>query len=461
MRLNKQLHIAILLIAAGSWFSCNVMKPYTPPGITQSNLYRDAGTSDTNTIATLHWREIFTDTLLQQLIEAGIKNNLDLQVAYSRMRQADASYRQSRLALFPAVNADASATFAGASNTVNTQRNITSQVYTAEVTANWEADIWGKLRSSKRANLAAFLQAGANARAVQTALVAEIANNYYLLLSLDEKLKITQQTVVNREATVEVMKALKIADVVTGAAVVQSEASRYAAEVTIPDLKQSIRETENQLCILLGVPSGPIARDSLNDQLPIMLLKTGVPMQLLANRPDIQEAEYNLRYYFQLANVARAQFYPSLNISASGGYSAYRSFTGPGSFVSNLVAGLTQPIFNQGINKARLKIAREQQQQAALGFQSAVLTAGQEVSNALFSYQTAMDKSNTRRLQLLNLQKSVEYTQELVRYGFANYTEVLNAQQSLLQAQLQQINDHLQRLQSIVYLYRALGGGWQ
>lgn len=461
MRLKKQSYIAILLIVTGTWFSCNIMKPYTPPGITQPNLYRDISTSDTNTIATLHWREIFTDTLLQQLIEAGIKNNLNLQVAYSRMRQASATYQQSRMALFPAINSDASATFAGASNTVNTQRSITNQVYNAEVTANWEADIWGKLRSTKRANLAAFLQAGANARAVQTGLVSDIANNYYLLLSLDEKLRITQETVVNWEATVEVMKALKIADVVTGAAVVQSEASRYAAEVTIPDLKQSIRETENQLSILLGVPSGPVARDSLGAQLPVMLLKTGVPMQLLANRPDIQEAEYNLRYYFQLTNVARAHFYPALTISASGGYSAYQSFTGPGSFVSNLVAGLSQPIFNQGINKARLKVAREQQQQAALGFQTAVLTAGQEVSNALFSYQTAMAKSNTRRLQLLNLQKSVDYTQELVRYGFANYTEVLNAQQSLLLAQLQQINDHLQQLQSIVHLYRALGGGWQ
>lgn len=447
--------LAIMLSA------CHIVRPYQSPGIADKNLYRDVTTTDTNTIATLHWKDIFTDTLLQQLITEGIRNNLDLQVAWSRMRQAAASYSQSRQALYPAVNADASAAFNGASNQKNTGRTVTPQQYGVELTAAWEADIWGKLRSSRRAALASLLQATANAQAVQTALIANIANNYYNLMALDQQLKITQQTVVNWQATVEVMKELKKADVVTGAAVVQSEASRYAAEVTIPDLKQSIRETENTLNLLLGRIGGPVVRSSIDNQQPIMLLKTGVPAQLLANRPDVQAAEYNLRYYFELTNVARTYFYPALTISASGGFTSYVSLTGPGSWLSNLTAGLAQPLFNQGINRTRLKVAQEQQQQAALGFRTAVLTAGQEVSNALFSYQTAQEKTNSRRLQLQNLQLSVDYTQELVRYGFANYTEVLNAQQSLLSAQLNKINDHLQQLQSIVFLYRALGGGWK
>ncbi|MGO4291228.1 efflux transporter outer membrane subunit [Chitinophaga sp. RAB17] len=441
--------------------ACHIVRPYQSPGIADKNLYRDATTTDTNTIATLHWKDIFTDTLLQQLITTGIGNNLDLQVAWSRMRQAAASYSQSRQALYPAVNADASAAFNGASNQKNTGRTVMPQQYGVELTAAWEADIWGKLRSSRRAALASLLQATANAQAVQTALIANIANNYYNLMALDQQLKITQQTVVNWQATVEVMKELKKADVVTGAAVVQSEASRYAAEVTIPDLKQSIRETENTLNLLLGRVGGPVVRSSIDNQQPIMLLKTGVPAQLLANRPDVQAAEYNLRYYFELTNVARTYFYPALTISASGGFTSYFSLTGPGSWLSNLTAGLAQPLFNQGINRTRLKVAQEQQQQAALGFRTAVLTAGQEVSNALFSYQTAQEKANSRRLQLQNLQLSVDYTQELVRYGFANYTEVLNAQQSLLSAQLNKINDHLQQLQAIVFLYRALGGGWK
>ncbi|RFS19365.1 TolC family protein [Chitinophaga silvatica] len=459
MHLHKK-NTAFIVIAV-CFASCHIMKPYTSPGIKETNLYRDINTTDTNTIATLHWKDIFTDTLLQQLIEKGIQNNLDLKAAWSRMRQAEASYKQSRLILYPAVNGTATATIAGASNSINTNKSVTPQQYTIEATANWEADIWGKLRSTRDANLALFLQANANARAVQTALVASIASNYYTLLALDQQLSITEQTVISWQATVEVMKALKIADVVTSAAVVQSEASRYAAEVTIPDLKQSIRETENELSLLLGIPSTAIERDSINNQVPIMLLKTGIPAQLLANRPDVQAAEYNLRYYFKLTNVARAYFYPSVTIGATGGLTAYQSITGPASWISNLTGGLLQPIFNQGQNIARLKIAQEQQQQAALNFQSTVLTAGQEVSNALYTYQTALEKGNSRRLQLLNLNKSVEYTQELVRYGFANYTEVLNAQQSLLLAQLQQVNDKLQQLNAIVFLYRALGGGWR
>jgi outer membrane protein, multidrug efflux system len=441
--------------------ACHIVRPYRSPDITDNRLYRDVSTTDTNTIATLHWKEIFTDTLLQQLIAEGIQNNLDLQVAWSRMRQAEANYSQSRQALYPSVNADANAAVAGASNQAGTGRSVVPQQYSVGLSAAWEVDIWGKLRSSRRAELAALLQATANAQAVQTGLIANIANNYYYLLALDQKLQITQQTVINWQATVEVMKELKKADVVTGAAVVQSEASRYAAEVTIPDLKQSIRETENTLNLLLGHVAGPIVRDTIDSQQPIMLLKTGVPAQLLANRPDVRAAEYNLRYNFELTNVARTYFYPALTISASGGYTSYFSLTGPGSWLSNLAGGLTQPIFNQGINKARLKVAQEQQQQAALNFRTAVLTAGQEVSNALYSYHTAQEKADSRRLQLKNLQLSVEYTQELVRYGFANYTEVLNAQQSLLSAQLNKVNDHLQQLQSIVYLYRALGGGWK
>lgn len=460
MKLRTQ-YILLIASLAGLLSACRITRPYQPPGIADKNLYRDVAATDTNTLATLHWKEIFTDTLLQRLIAEGIRNNLDLQTAWSRMREAEASYSQSRQALYPAVNAGASAAFAGASSQQRVGKTVTPQQYGAELTATWEADIWGKLRSSKRANLASLLQATANAQAVQTALVADIANTYYNLLALDKQLRITQQTVVNWEATVEVMKELKKADVVTSAAVVQSDASRYAAEVTIPDLKQSIRETENQLNLLLGRVPGPVTRSSIDVQQPVMLLKTGVPAQLLANRPDVAAAEYNLRYYFELTNVARTYFYPALTISASGGYTSYLSLTGPGSWVSNLLAGLTQPVFNQGLNKARLKIAQEQQQQAALGFRTAVLTAGQEVSNALYSYQTAIEKADSRRLQLQNLEKSVEYTQELVRYGFANYTEVLNAQQSLLSAQLQRINDHLQQLQAVVYLYRALGGGWK
>jgi multidrug efflux system outer membrane protein len=331
------------------------------------------------------------------------------------------------------------------------------------VNASWEVDLWGKLKSSKRAALASLLQNQAYSRIVQTSLVAGIANYYYNLEALDQELKITEESVKNWISTVGVMKALKEADVVTEAAVVQSEASRYAAEVTIPDLKQLIKQTENVLSILLGRAPGLIARSELSEQKQSDLLYSGIPAQLLSNRPDVQEAELNFRYNFELVNVARTYFYPTLTISASGGFSGYSisNLFNPASLIGNIAAGLTQPIFNQGINKARLKVAEEGQRQALLNFQNVLLIAGQEVSDDMASYQSTIEKTSLRDSQIVNLQKSVEYTQLLVRYSSANYTEVLTAQQNLLSAQLNQVGDRLQQLQSVVNLYRDLGGGWK
>jgi outer membrane protein TolC len=221
--------------------------------------------------------------------------------------------------------------------------------------------------------------------------------------------------------------------------------------------------TENALSILLGRSPGTIQRSALNAQKPVTLLNTGVPAQLLSNRPDVQQAELNFRYNFELTNVARTYFYPSLVISASGGFNgaSVSSLFTPGSMVGSIAAGLTQPIFNQGINRARLRVAREAQLQALLAFQNIVLVAGQQVSDDLSAYQSTLQKTNLRDNEILNLQKAVDYTQQLVRYSSANYTEVLTAQQSLLSAQLNQVNDRLQQLQSIVNLYRDLGGGWK
>ncbi|UPK72903.1 efflux transporter outer membrane subunit [Chitinophaga filiformis] len=453
--------ILITVIVMAGITSCSVTKQYTPQQTAVKGLYRDNDETDTTNMASLHWKEIFTDTLLQQLISTGINQNLNLQAAYSRIRQAAAAYEQSRLQFLPALSADPTAAFAGSSDPQSIGKAVTNSLYQTTLTASWEADIWGKLKSAKRASLANLLQAEANARAIQTSLVAGIASSYYTLLALDQQLAITQESVKNWQKTVDIMKELKTANTVTGAAIVQSEASKYAVSVTIPDLKRSIRETENQLNLLLGNVPGPVSRTTLDSQHPVTLLQTGVPAQLLANRPDVEAAEHNLRYYFELTNVARTYFYPSLTLSASAGYASMSSFWGVGSWLSNLTAGLSQPVFNQGVNKARLRAAREQQQQAALNFKNTVLTAGEDVSNAIYSYQMAGQKAADRNLQLENLRKSVEYTQELVRYGFANYTEVLTAQQNLLIAQLNKVSDREQQLLAIVSLYRALGGGWR
>ncbi|HWJ30521.1 MAG TPA: efflux transporter outer membrane subunit [Flavisolibacter sp.] len=461
--MSSKLIFYTVMILIGGTTSCKVIKPYQPPSEQLNGLYRDVNTSDTTSIADFHYEDIFTDTILQNLIREGIQKSLNLQIAYTRIQQAQAYFEQSRLAFYPSLNASLSATSARVTNSQINNRISSAQQYQVGLSTSWEADIWGRLRSTKRANLAALLQSEAAARAVQTDLVGNIANYYYSLLALDRELAITQMTVQNWISTVNIMKALKEAAIVTGAAVVQSEASRYAAEVTIPDIKQNIRETENALSILLARNPGPVERSRLEDQHPVSLLQTGVPALLLSNRPDVQAAEYNYRYTFELTNVAPTYFYPSLTITASGGLAALNIsnlFT-PGALIGSITGGLTQPIFSQGANRARLKAAQAQQNEALFTFRNTLLTAGQEVSNFLSSYQTALEKTNARDSQLVNLQKSVEYTQELVRYSSANYTEVITAQQSLLAAQLNQVGDRLQQLQAIVNLYRALGGGWK
>jgi multidrug efflux system outer membrane protein len=443
--------------------SCSVTKPYQAPVIGRQDLYRDQSSNDTTNLANLHWTEIFSDTLLQNLIREGIDNNLDLKIAYSRIQQAQSYFEQSRLAFTPVLSADISGLAGKQSNNKNTTSSTSTHLYQLNVNAGWEADLWGKLKSSKRAALASLLQSEAYSRSIQTGLVAAIANYYYSLEALDQELMITEESVKNWISTVDIMKALKEADVVTEAAVVQSEASRYAAQVTIPDLKQLVLQTENALSILLGREPGPIKRTELSQQRPGNILLTGVPAQLLSNRPDVQEAELNFRYNFELTNIARTYFYPDLTISASGGFSgpSISTLFSPTSLIGSIAAGLAQPIMNQGINRTRLKVAQEGQLQALLTFQNIVLTAIQEVSNDMASYQSTIEKTSLRDSQIVNLQKAVEYTQLLVRYSSANYTEVLTAQQNLLSAQLGQVNDRLQQLQATLNLYRDLGGGWK
>ena len=455
---NNYVAFVCLLVTLGA---CNVAKTYKAPKDVSPNLYRNNSNGDTTNLGFLSYKQVFTDTILQGLIGIGIIKNPNLQIAYTRIKQADALYLQSGAALLPALNSNAGITVAKLSEAQGFGIRNSATQYQIGLSSSWEADIWGRLRSNRRANFASLLQTEAAAKAVQTGLIAAIANFYYTLLALDQQLVITQQTVYNWDTTVNTIKELKKAAIVTEAAVVQSEAQRYAAEVTIPDLKQQILETENALSILLGNDPAAIRRGKITEQQTLSVLQTGVPAQLLANRPDVQQAELQFRNNFELTNVARASFYPTLSITASSGLSAFSfaNFLGVGGFGASIGAGLLQPIFNQRNNRTRLLVAEAQQQGAFLNFQNTLLNAGREVSNAVSLHQTAMDKMLVRTHQLNSLQLSVEYSQELLRYGFANYTEVINARQSLLQAQLGGVNDRLQQLQATVDLYRALGGG--
>ncbi len=447
----------------------------------QGQLFRDTtasnsttnnnfNTADTSSIATLPYTQLFSDTVLQNLIAEGISQNMDLKIAMQRMNEAFASFRQSKAAFYPSV--DANAAYSRSKQSVASLNfppdiantfQLTTSNYQLYFSSSWEADIWGKLKSAKRAAFANWLQSDAAKRTIQTQLVATIAGYYYQLLSLDEQLKITEQTVKNRITDVATMKALKESAVVTGAAVVQSEANLAAAEVIIPDLKRSIRETENALSVLLARTPGNIQRSSLEGQIVYQNLTTGVSSLLLKNRPDVQGAELSFRTAFENTNVARTYFYPQLTLTAQGGASSLQiKDLFNMSLFYNIVAGLTQPVFHQGINKARLRIALSQQKEAYYSYQQTLLNAGEEVSNALYAYQTSLEKQSSRTRQIDALEKAVDYTKQLLQYSSAtNYTDVLTSEQFLLSAQLSGINDKLQQLQAVVDVYRALGGGWQ
>nr|MBC7613822.1 efflux transporter outer membrane subunit [Pseudopedobacter sp.] len=459
--------IGILMLG---FSACKVTKTYqTPKFAGTDSLFRDKiGFTDTTNLANLPYQDLFADPMLQSLIEEGLQQNLDLRSAIERMNNAAAQLRLSKVAYLPILNLDLSASENKQSQAAlnfppGVNINTQTQLFKAQLSSSWEIDVWGKLGSAKRAALASFLQTDAAKRAVQTQLISDIANNYYLLLALDKQLKITEQTLQNRIKAVETVKALKDAAILNGAAVVQSEANRYAAEVTLPDLKRSIRETENTLDILLAKPGGTIRRGNLDDQQAIVDLKTGIPSQLLKNRPDIQQSEFAFETAYENTNLARTYFYPSLTLTANGGLSSLTiKNLFDNSIFYSVIGGLTQPIFNKGLNKARLASAKAAQQEAYYGFQKTLLTAGTEVSNYLYAYETAQEKQAFRSKQIDALTKSVDYTTQLLKYSAAtNYTDVLTSEQALLTAQLNGVNDQLQKFQAVVNLYRALGGGWK
>ena len=466
---NSSNKYILMVIAAVLLSACSITKKYERPAtLATDKLYRDQASADSTTIANMPWQSVFKDEKLNALIQKGLNNNLNLKNAIENIIQAQASLRQSKLAYYPTLNLEGSAnrnkqSKAGLNFPPGIDINTLTTTYRLGLSTSWEADIWGKLSSSKRAALASYLATDAAKQAVQTQLIADIANNYFLLLAYDKQLKITEETLETRVKGVETIKALKEGAIVTGAAVVQSEANLHAAEVLIPDIKRSIRETENALNILLGQAPAPIERGELETQTVPENLAVGLPSQLLQNRPDVREAEYNFRVAFESTNLAKTYFYPSLTLTASGGFSnlELKDFFTNSIFYS-IIGGLTQPIFNQGLNKMRLTTAQSQQLQAYNNFQQSLLVAGQEVSNALYSYEMAVDKQESREKQIAALEKAVDFTQQLLEYSSAtNYTDVLTSEQNLLSAQLSGINDNLQKLQAVVNLYRALGGGWK
>ena len=342
-------------------------------------------------------------------------------------------------------------------------KNAATKTYSLPVTASWQVDLFGQLLNSKRNAQVTLKQTKAYRQAVQTQVISNIANMYYTLMMLDRQLEITKSTAEILKKNAETMEAMKDAAMynINSTGVEQSKAAYAQVLASIPDIEQSIRETENALSTFLGEAPHAIKRGTLEAQVLPTELSAGVPIQLLSNRPDVKAAEMALASCYYNTNSARAAFYPQITLSGSAGWtnSAGSAIINPGKLLASAVGSLTQPLFYRGQNIARLKAAKAQEESAKLSFQQALLNAGSEVSNALSLYQKTSEKVESRRLQVESAKKASEDTKELFNLGTSTYLEVLSAQQSYLSAQISQVSDCFDQMQAVVSLYQALGGG--
>lgn len=447
--------IIIITLATCVLSGCGIYKPYSRPEVVSDELYRDAASEDSLSLASLAWQELFTDESLRSLIQQGLKQNTDLRIAHTRVEAAEAILMNARLSYLPSVSLSPE----GGLSSLDGAK--AGKSYNLAASASWEIDIFGKLTNAKRGARAALEQSRAYKQAVQTQLVATIANSYYTLLMLDRQLSINERTLENWEKTVTTLEALKLAGKSNDAAVLQARANRMTLEASVLTIRKSIHDTENSLSVLLAMPPQSIERGKLEEQTFPEDLSVGVPVQLLAGRPDVRQAEYNLAQAFYATAAARSAFYPSITLSGSAGWTNNGGgvILNPGSWLMNAVASLTQPLFNRGTNIANLRVAKAQQEEAALSFQQSILNAGKEVNDALIQWQTAQGRIDIGMQQIETLQEAVRKTELLMRYSSTNYLEVLTAQQSLLAAELTQAQDTFDKIQGVINLYHALGGG--
>lgn len=460
-------HFKYILILGGSFMlqSCFVAKNYERPNIKTEDLYRtEVVVKDTASMADISWKELFKDPILQGYIQRGLQNNFDIRIALQNIAAAEANLKQRKAAYFPTIGFNGSWTFQEVSANGQFGGVIDrAEQYQLAGNLSWEADIWGKIRSNKRAANAQYLQTIAANQAVKTQVITGIASIYYQLLTLDAQLKIAEQTLENRNKSVETIQALKEAGQVTEVAVKQTEAQKLATEIIIEDLKYNITILENTMSILLGENVQKIERSTFEEQELNPEIKIGVPAQLLSRRPDVIAAEYGLVSAFELVNVSRSNFYPSLTITATGGLQSldFGELFTANSLFANIVAGLTQPIFNQRQIRTQHEITKANQQKALIQFEQALKTAGKEVSDALANYRNETRKIQIREQQVETLKKASEYSEELLAYGLANYLEVLTAKDNALNSELNLIDNRYKQFNAIITLYRALGGGWE
>ncbi|SHL76703.1 efflux transporter, outer membrane factor (OMF) lipoprotein, NodT family [Chryseobacterium carnipullorum] len=467
LNIIKGITFSVAILAAVS--SCMARKEYErPKNVVDEKLFRtDMLPADSANIANISWKEIFTDPILQGHISKALENNLDIRIALQSITSAEAYLKQSKAAYEPTLTVGPGYTFQTQSLNTQTGRLFGDRRYInqLDITASlgWEADIWGKLKAQEKAQLATYLGTVAAHKAVKSDLIASVASSYYQLLTYDSQKKIITETIAVREKNLETTRALKISGTVTEVAVQQSEALVFNAKSLLIDIDTQIQLLENTMSLLMGEPSHAIERSTLETQKIPIDLKLGYPAQLLANRPDVMRAEYNLMNAFELTNAAKAQFYPTLKITGSGGIQSLdiHHLFSVNSLFASVVGGLAQPILNKRAIRTNYDVSLANQETAYLNFRKTVLTAGKEVSDAIrvFSVQDSFIELKEKELEAYK--KSVDYSQELVNYGMANYLEVLNASVNSLNAELNISNAEYSKMKAAVDLYQALGGGWK
>lgn len=458
----KSKNILIMISAAALLSSCGIYGKYERPEVNTTGLVRDV-TSNTDTLAVtdttsfgnLPWRSVFTDPQLQALIEQGLAHNTDLLNAALNVKMVEAQLTVAKLAFVP------SFTFSPQGTISSWDGSKATKTYSLPVNASWSIDLFGNLLNQKRSAQMALLATKDYQLVVKTNLIANIANAYYTLMMLDKQLEIVDNMTGLTKDTWDMMKLQKDLNMAKETSVQSAEANYYSVLAQAADLKRQIRETENSLSLLLGQPAQTIGRGKLEDQSLPTEFSTGVGIQMLNNRPDVHYAEMALAQCFYDVQTARSKFYPNISISASGAFTnnGGGGIVNPGKWLLSAVGSLVQPIFQNGQLIAGLKVAKAEQEQAYNTWQNAVLAAGSEVSNALVLYNSSDEKSKLEQKQIESLTKNVEYTKDLFSMGGSTYLEVITAQQSLLNAELAKVQDDFYKMQAVVNLYYALGGG--
>ena len=452
--------IIIVGLAATALTGCkSLYGKYERPEVNTAGIVRNPvgegslAESDTTNFGNLPWRQLFTDPQLQTIIEHALANNTDLLNAALNVDIAEAQLKAAKLSFLPQ--------FAFTpQGTITRFNEATIKSYSIPVTASWNVPLFGGLTAAKRSAQMALIQNKDYQIGVQTALIAHVANLYYTLLMLDRQLEIVNDMEQLTKETWEIMKVQhESVRGVRSTAVQSAESNYYSILVRKADLNRQIRESENALSLLMAEPAQAIARGKIDAQNLPSQFATGVAIDLLRNRADIHANEMALAKCFYGIETARSKFYPNITISGSGGFSNNQGMVNPAKWLWSAVGSLTQPIFKNGQLIAGLRVAKDQYQQAYNTWQNSILKAGNEVSNALVQYNTSAEKSAIEEKQIAVLKQNVEDTRALMASAGSTYLEVITAQSSLLNAEISKVSDDFSKMQAVVNLYQALGGG--